>query len=157
MEQHEIKGGRVVVLPKQRSNAGGDCKGQPVLGIIDDPPSLSHDGKRVLVRWGHISDNIDVFAIADLTVAQAPAGSGTAKMYADITPQGELLQVYSDPDKRGSWALARYCKDWGVPRDISYGCAPVDLEIAEALGYRWIEVGIEYPDPLVFVVSGLEA
>lgn len=150
-------GGAVLMLKKKRS-----CKGQPVLGMVDDPPVLSQDGKRVLVRWGHINDMMDSVELADLATVPTPVpappytGEGTAnlaKLYADITPADEILQVYSDPDMRGKWATARYCVDWGVPCDISYGVAPVDHEIALSLGYRTIEVLVQTLQPGVFTLS----
>lgn len=161
MRKEDVKAGAVVLLPKTRSAANG---GKPVLGLIDDPPHVSEDGKRVVVRWGHMSDYMDVFALSDLTLMPLPTkppydpenSACPPKMYADITPAGEILQVYSDPDMRGSWAAARYCKDWGVPRDLSYGAAPVDYEIARALGYRDIEVLVQSLHPDVFTLSAVK-
>lgn len=158
MQKEELKAGTVVVLPKRRSPGPGKY-GKQALGIIDDPPKFSDDGKRVLVRWGHMSDYIDVFDLSDLQPAPVPArtqdpedSGAPAVMYADITPTGEILQVYSNPDQRGCWAAARYCKDWDVPQDISMGPAPVDYEIAAALGYRTIEVHVQSLDNSVYTL-----
>lgn len=58
------------------------------------------------------------------------------RTWAGRLPDGQVIAADPCRDKALNAVIARFCNDYSVPRDVSWGCTPVDVYVANWLGYR---------------------
>lgn len=121
--------------------------GKPVFGQLGETTPGVHGGPtadgEIGVTYGYINEYTDWVKPEALTAIPKhpdlvlnPLPKGSPHLHAAVTPEGEIISVNKENNWAYGAAIRRFCDDFSVPQDITYGCSQVDREAATWLGYR---------------------